>query len=157
VGYKDLLTRSLDFLHLFLRCSDALILPKEVIKTLWESIASHAATTEEANLMVNFLTRLVLRNLSPSPSSTTPLVPILKGSSCIPCTTEGISPTLSSKGKRKSVCSSEVVQWVFEELLCDSRFISSLFFTTQAFACTERLFRWLNTEAGLLVELKGQG
>lgn len=131
-----------------------------MIGALWDAIAGHAVTTEEANLIVNFLTRLILRHThlpsaaavshpptAPPDSSTCNAINLNKESS--------ISTSASSKKlRRKAVCSEDVVRWVFQELLCDKKFISSHFFTTQAFACTNKLFLWLNAEAHLLVEAK---
>ena len=171
VGYKEQLMSSLDFLHQFLRCSDFLILEKDVVQSLWRNVASQAVTTDEVNLMVSFLTRLVLR---PSSAAITTLDPVLSEltsatcrvlpseapPSCLPCTVTGnagVHPTLLSMSaiqRRKAVCSVDVVKWAFQELLCEKTFITSPFFTTQAFTCTEKLFRWLNTEAGLIIDAK---
>ena len=181
VGYKEQLMRSLDFLHQFLRCSDSLVLGQDVVQSLWTNVASRAVTTEEVNLMVSFLTRLVLRPTSTSTSTSSPTIATLLPSelntassrisslqtpSCLPCTVMGDTgtslplppllpiPSAPPVPRRKAVCSLEVITWAFAELLCDKSFITSPFFTPQAFTCIEKYFKWLNTEAGLIVEAK---
>ena len=159
VGYKELLTRSFDFLHQFLRCSDSLMLNQEVIRTLWRGVALQAVTSEEANVVLSFLSRLILR--SPLISSTAiPQDPFHGPAplSCLPCTTQedALERTHQPTVKRKAVCSLDVIKWTFQDLLCDKLFIISPFFTPQAFACVEKYFRWLNTEAGNITETKLQ-
>jgi ubiquitin C-terminal hydrolase len=177
VGYKEQLMRSLDFLHHFLRCSDNLVLSEGVIKSLWEHVACNAVTTEEVNLIVNFLSRLILR----APVTAPPLGPKAPATdglqSCMPCAVQdgeakvllpysslpfsipsppSPHPSPNPCPKRKSVCSAGAIEWVFRGLLSDKWFIQCPFFSLNAFSCVEKFFRWLNAEAGLIVDAKVQ-
>jgi hypothetical protein len=54
------------------------------------------------------------------------------------------------------VCSAKAIERVFKGLLSDKWFIQCPFFSLNAFSCVEKFFRWLNAEAGLIVDAKVQ-
>lgn len=117
VAYKEQLNRSLEFLYLFLRCSDALVLPQVVIGSLWDAIANHAVTTEEANLIVNFISRLILRHTHiPATTGSYPPTPPDSTICNVINSNKDSSITSSKKVKRKAVCTEEVYTNIFKHL-----------------------------------------
>ena len=183
VGFKEELMRSLDFLHEFLRCSESLMFSQGVIESIWRDVACQAVTAEEVNLVMKFLSRLIL-NASPTSTlkQTGPDTPMTMPTSisCLPCNTRDCmlpmprstpTPAASTsvptsvsapmgvcllkgktKAKRKALCTLEAVQFIFKNMLCDKVFVLSPFYSLQAFNCTKKFFRWLNTDAGLMSE-----
>lgn len=55
--------------------------------------------------------------------------------------------------KRSSVCLKNDVLWTFTNLLCNVDFIQSKKYSMLAYQCMERYFRWLNIDAGYIVEI----
>eukprot|EP01041_Mallomonas_annulata_P001788 gene1788-3471_t len=174
MGYIDLLKRCLSFIHSFIRSSDALSLSQGTVATIWTAVMqARVCSREEVDAVCFFISRLVQRMTSTSSTGDVPMpskVPqgmataTPASSSSVPdsftkdnetdATKYGAvrSSLLSRLQSRSSVCSVDVVQWTFNTLLCDNSFIRGPTFSSEAFKCIEKLFRWLNARIGLLRE-----
>jgi hypothetical protein len=145
-AYKEVLDCVLNFLHMFVRCSDALWLPRSCVAEIWDQIVMNAITDQEINAVMNFISRVVIRNLSPKSHTVKFTSDIVAGTD-----ESGGAEAVKSAGlspRRISVCSMETVHWIFCNLLCGSpAFLKSSFFSPTALDCIEKYFRWLNSSS----------
>jgi ubiquitin C-terminal hydrolase len=142
VKYKEQLERCFDFIHIFIRCADVLIIKQEYIDRIWTTVVNHGKENSIVmDALINFLYRMIMQSTSKVSSVTV---------------ANESTPTIEEK--RSSICSFESVQWIFDMLLCDvNNFIKSPYYSVSALACTEKYFRWLNLSGGFLLNVKKAG
>ena len=122
----------LNFIHSFVRCSDDLIISQDVINRVWSGMMMSTEMQFESDHVINFIRRLVIKGGSETRDEE------------------------KSVNKRSSVCLKEDVLWTFTSLLCNTTFIQSKKYSLAAYQCMERYFRWLNIDAGYIVETAGK-
>jgi ubiquitin C-terminal hydrolase len=149
--YKETLDSLLNFLHMFVRCCDSLVLPESCVSEIWNAIVMNPVTDAEVNAVMNFVSRVVIRNLPPK----SPTVKFISDGDSSSSSSGGAAAETSGASsvanRRVNVCTVETVYSIFNNLLCSPKFIQSAFFTPSALDCIEKYFRWLNSivsEAG---------
>lgn len=141
ISYRTQLEKLTDFLHVFVRCSDSLVIKKEVVESIWNSVVKDSLTMEETDTILSFCTRIIIKILDRRASAE-------KIDS-----TESIGPEdKTTSTKRSTVCDRESIKWIFTNLLCNTSFIQSPHFSQKAFECLEKWFRWINGDAGMIME-----
>eukprot|EP01032_Pedospumella_encystans_P008041 gene8041-9580_t len=147
-SYLAQLSQLMDFLHVFVRCSNVLEIPRETIFSLWRALVLTPVTSEEAEVAINFFHRIV--------NKTTEGTTAGSSTSTGTSTTAETSTTTAESAPRSAVSSRDVVLAAFTELLCDRQtFLKFRFFSTKSLQCVEKWFRWLNSDLSFANGLDG--
>lgn len=151
MGYKDQLDKFLDFIHLFVRCSDSLSVPVETIRGVFQAVVYSPITAQEVDSVISFCTRVIIKVLDTSNSNGSTAdggsVQTSGSSTNGSCVSNGEQLQLAAR--RSTVASRGTILWCFHNLLCDGQqqgFLQSPFFSSKALICVDKWFRWLNSD-----------
>ena len=163
IGYKTTLEQCFNFMIFFSRCSlkDSLKIPYFVVEKIWLTVMKDAATIQERDQVVFFISRFLLFNKgAASQQAQYPAgaegtqgsgIAAKNAQSDIVTLNDSINPTPDKERDHRQLTSlmiHEDVLKTFQFLLCDIHFIQSMQLSSKAFECIETYFRWINADEG---------
>jgi hypothetical protein len=158
-GYKVQLETCFDFLHFFVRCSVNSCISFEVVNSIWNNVLLRSYTASERDLVISFVSRLILlKNSFVSSNATTGTNMETNDDSMTNEYKSSDAPSSSSTieftPRRNCYCPSDAILGIFKLLLCDSNFIKSSYFSASGYACLEKYYRRLCSDNGYIFELQ---